>query len=109
MSSSPELRITFHAPTGILSVSWRHMQVHGKVEDVEAFAAMLVAACRPGAEPNSPRLSPESAGLLFCLDQGRAPDPLRCFLSAIRALMPNPSGFRMAAEHDLAIHRVLVV
>lgn len=46
MSSSPELRITFHAPTGILSVSWRHMQVHGKVEDVEAFAGMLLREVR---------------------------------------------------------------
>jgi len=45
-SSGPNPHIAYDARTGILSVTKGHMQVHGSVEEVSAFASTLIRAVR---------------------------------------------------------------
>ena len=45
-SSGPDSHIAYDAPTGMLLIRYRHMHTHGSVEDIEAFAAILLKAAR---------------------------------------------------------------
>jgi len=49
-----ETHISFHAPTGILSVNKGHMHVHGSVEEVSAFASTLIRAVRDATKTDCP-------------------------------------------------------
>ena len=46
MSTRTDPRIAFDKPTGTLSVGLGHMRVHGRVDDIEAFAALLMKVAR---------------------------------------------------------------
>lgn len=45
LPAAPGVRAALHRPTGTLLVSDRHHQAHGQIDDIERFAATLIAAC----------------------------------------------------------------
>lgn len=58
MSYDSDPHVAYDAPTGILMVDWRHMAVHGQVEDVERFAALILRAVRDRRQADE-RLCPQ--------------------------------------------------
>ncbi|MBB3771499.1 hypothetical protein FHS55_002098 [Angulomicrobium tetraedrale] len=45
LPSDPSARAVYDAKLGMLIVTERHHRVHGQIEDVERWAATLIAAC----------------------------------------------------------------